>query len=175
MRLFTFCLCLLLMGTSVLSAQNKSYHIKVKLDGYKNDTCILGYRLGSKTYVKDTVVGKNKKGYFEFKKDTLLEGGVYIILMKPENYNFEFLVPLHVCGTLGSAVCDGFQSATFKARNNFGTESDPATTTETAEVHNATIPSISFGAALYPNSQGAIKATESATVENVVVNQDVIE
>jgi len=90
------------------------------------------------------------------------------------NGNFEFLVPLHVCGTLGSAVCDGFQSATFKARNNFGTESDPTTTTETAEVHNATIPSISFGAALYPNSQGAIKATESASVENVVVNQDII-
>lgn len=90
------------------------------------------------------------------------------------NGNFEFLVPLDVCGTLGSAMCDGFQSATFKARNNFGTESDTATTTETAEVHNSTIPSISFGAALYPNSQQAIKATESATVENVVVNQDTI-
>ena len=90
------------------------------------------------------------------------------------NGNFEFSVPLHVCGTLGSSMCDGFQSATFKARNNFGTESDPSTTTETAEVHNATIPSISFGAALYPNSQQAIKASESATVENVVIDQDLI-
>lgn len=90
------------------------------------------------------------------------------------NGNFEFLIPLDVCGTLGSAVCDGFHGATFKARNNFGTESDPATTIETAEIHNATVPSISFGAALYPNSQGAIKATESASVENVVVNQDII-
>jgi len=90
------------------------------------------------------------------------------------NGNFEFLVPLDVCGTPGSAMCDGFQSATFKARNNFGTESDPATTTDIAEVHNSTVPSISFGAALYPNSQGAIKSTESATVENIVVNQDII-
>ena len=90
------------------------------------------------------------------------------------NGNFEFLVPLNVCGTLGSAMCDGFQSATFKARNNFGTESDPATTTDIAEVHNSTVPSISFGAALYPNSQGAIKSTESATVENIAVNQDII-
>jgi len=90
------------------------------------------------------------------------------------NGNFEFLVPLDVCGTLGSAMCDGFQSATFKARNNFGTESDSATTTETAEVHNSTVPSISFGAALYPNSQQAIKATESASIENVVIDQDLI-
>ena len=90
------------------------------------------------------------------------------------NGNFEFLVPLDVCGTLGSAMCDGFQSATFKARNNFGTEGDPVTTTDIAEVHNSTVPSISFGAALYPNSQGAIKSTESATVENIVVNQEII-
>lgn len=90
------------------------------------------------------------------------------------NGNFEFSVPLDVCGTLGSAMCDGFQPATFKARNNFGTESDSATTTETAEVHNSTVPSISFGAALYPNSQQAIKATESASIENVVIDQDLI-
>lgn len=86
-------LMLLLFGLTSIHAQNKGYHIKVKLDGYKNDTCILGYRLGSKTYVKDTVVGRDKKGYFEFKKDTVLKGGVYLILTKPENYYFEFLVP----------------------------------------------------------------------------------
>ena len=90
------------------------------------------------------------------------------------NGNFEFVVPLHVCGTLGSAVCDGLQSATFKAQNNFGTESDSATTVETAQVHNATIPNINFGAILYPNSQQAIKATESATVSNIVNDFDII-
>lgn len=90
------------------------------------------------------------------------------------NGNFEFLVPLDVCGNIGSAMCDGIQSATFKARNNFGTESDSATTTDTAEVHNSTVPSISFGAANYPNSQQAIKASESAIVNNVVIDQDLI-
>jgi len=90
------------------------------------------------------------------------------------NGNFEFLVPLDVCGTLGSAMCDGFQSATFKVRNNFGTESDTATTTETAEVHNSTVPSISFGQITYPTNQQAIKTIESASVQNVVVNQDII-
>jgi len=90
------------------------------------------------------------------------------------NGNFEFSVPLDVCGTLGSAMCDGIQTATFQARNNFGTESDPVETTDTAEVHNATIPSISFGAVTYPNSQQAIKSSESATVSNVVVDYDII-
>ena len=90
------------------------------------------------------------------------------------NGNFEFSVPLDVCGTLGSAMCDGIQTATFQARNNFGTESDPVETTDTAEVHNATIPSISFGAVTYPNSQQAIKSSESAIVSNVVVDYDII-
>jgi len=71
----------------------KGYDIKVKLKDYKNDTCILGYRLGDKTYVKDTAIGRNAQGYFEFKKDTLLEKGVYLILTKPSNSYFEFLVP----------------------------------------------------------------------------------
>jgi hypothetical protein len=90
------------------------------------------------------------------------------------NGNFEFIVPLNVFGPLGAASRDGNQPATFTARNNFGTLSDSATTTDTAEVHNATIPNINFGVVTYPVSQGAIKSTESATVENIVVNQDII-
>jgi hypothetical protein len=90
------------------------------------------------------------------------------------NGNFEFIVPLNVFGPLGAGSRDGNQPATFIARNNFGTTSDSITTTDTAEVHNATIPNISFGAVIYPGSQGAIKSTESATVENVAVNQDII-
>jgi len=70
----------------------KGYEVKVKIDGYSHDTLILGYRLGSKTYVRDTTVGRDTKGYYVFKKDTILEGGVYLILTKPNNYYFEFLV-----------------------------------------------------------------------------------
>jgi peroxiredoxin len=73
--------------------KNGGYHIRVKLDNYDNDTLILGYRLGSKTYVKDTCIGKNKNGEWVFKKDETLEGGLYIILLKPDNIYFEFLVP----------------------------------------------------------------------------------
>ena len=69
------------------------YNIRVKIDGYKNDTCILGYRLGSKTYVKDTLIESNPKGEYVFKGDESLKGGVYLILTKPNNLYFEFLVP----------------------------------------------------------------------------------
>jgi len=69
------------------------YNIRVKIDGYKNDTCILGYRLGKKTYVKDTLITRNDKGGWLFKGDEALKGGIYLILTKPENLYFEFLIP----------------------------------------------------------------------------------
>ena len=74
------------------TAPKKGYEIKVKIENYSFDTLILGYRLGSKTYVRDTTVGTDAKGYFTFKKDTVLEGGVYLILTKPNNNYFEFLI-----------------------------------------------------------------------------------
>ncbi len=75
-------------GTNLLAQHN----ITVKIDNYKNDTCILGYRLGKQTYVRDTVTTKNKNGEFVFKGDKSLEGGIYLILTKPTNIYFEFLV-----------------------------------------------------------------------------------
>jgi len=53
----------------------------------------LGYRLGKQTYVRDTSTTKNKDGAFVFKGDDSLEGGIYLILTKPSNVYFEFLVP----------------------------------------------------------------------------------
>ncbi len=69
-----------------------AYNIKVKIDNYENDTCILAYRLGKQTYVKDTITKKNKKGEFVFTGSKSLKGGIYLILTKPENLYLEFLV-----------------------------------------------------------------------------------
>jgi hypothetical protein len=90
------------------------------------------------------------------------------------NGNFEFSVPIDVFGPLGSSARDGNQSAIFKAINNFGTISDPVETADKAEIHNSTVPSISFGPVTYPANQQAIKSTESASVENIVINHDLI-
>ncbi|BDS12285.1 DUF5106 domain-containing protein [Aureispira anguillae] len=84
-------LFVLIAWASFATAQD-GYNIRVKIDGYKNDTCILGYRLGKKTYVKDTLTSRNNKGEWLFKGDESLKGGIYLILTKPENLYFEFLV-----------------------------------------------------------------------------------
>ena len=71
----------------------EGYKITVHIDGYQNDTCILGYRLGKQTFVKDTLSKKNKKEDFVFEGDENLKGGIYLILTKPDNKYLEFLVP----------------------------------------------------------------------------------
>ena len=68
------------------------YNIQVKIDNYENDTLILGYRLGKKTYVRDTTL-RNKKGHFVLSGSESMNGGVYLVLIKPQNTYFEFLVP----------------------------------------------------------------------------------
>lgn len=68
----------------------QSYEIKVKIKDYQNDTLLLGYYYGDKTYIKDTAV--LKKSEFIFKKDTLLEGGMYLIVLKPNHDFIQILV-----------------------------------------------------------------------------------
>jgi len=85
--------CLFLLLLFVGQTAEAQYNIAVKIDNYENDTCILGYRLGKQTYVRDTLSEKNKKGQFVFKGEKNLEGGIYLILTKPNNVYFEFLVP----------------------------------------------------------------------------------
>ncbi|MEZ4948931.1 MAG: DUF4369 domain-containing protein [Saprospiraceae bacterium] len=57
----------------------------------KKDTLFLGYQYGDKQYIRDTVI-KNKDGWFHFKGDEQLEGGVYMVVMPPDNKYFEFVV-----------------------------------------------------------------------------------
>ncbi|NDG53618.1 MAG: hypothetical protein EBY39_11440, partial [Flavobacteriia bacterium] len=90
------------------------------------------------------------------------------------NGNFEISVPINVFGSLGSPNRDGAQSATFFVRNNFGTISDPATTTDTAELLNGTIPLISISNKNYPGNQLAIKQNESITLDNSIENFDLV-
>jgi peroxiredoxin len=94
LRVLTFFVFAMLIGFSMSAQKNpkKGYHIKAKIENYSHDTLILGYRLGSKTYVKDTAVGRDVAGFYNFKKDTVLDGGVYLILTKPDNLYYEFLI-----------------------------------------------------------------------------------
>jgi hypothetical protein len=88
--------------------------------------------------------------------------------------SFEFIVPINVYGALGNSSRDGEQAVNFKAKNNFNTISDPAITTDTAEINNGTIPVISINSISYPASQQAIKSSESTSISNNVTNFDSI-
>lgn len=78
--------------SSKVNAQ-KGYNIKVAVQGYDNDTCILGYHLGPKLYIKDTLTKRDNKGKWVFKGTEPLPGGLYFIYLKSENMYFDFLIP----------------------------------------------------------------------------------
>ena len=67
------------------------HDIKIKIDGFQEKQISLGYHYGDKQYIKDTV-SIDSKGYFTFKGDTLLDSGVYLIIMPPENQYFQILI-----------------------------------------------------------------------------------
>ncbi len=73
---------------SFLTAQK--YEIHVKIEGYTNDTLLLGYQYGDKQYIKDTAL--IKKGEFVFTGDTALEAGMYLIVLQPTHDYFQILV-----------------------------------------------------------------------------------
>ncbi len=76
---------------SNLYAQNsKGYNIEVKIDSLSQGELILGYHFGDKKYVTDTAkVSSN--GLAVFKGDTLLPGGIYLVILPEKNY-FEILL-----------------------------------------------------------------------------------
>ena len=73
-----------------LTGFSQSYKIKVNIKGYTNDTLLLGYHFGEKQYIKDTAF-RTKSG-FEFSKDTVLEAGMYLIVVQPGHDFFQLLI-----------------------------------------------------------------------------------
>ncbi len=81
---------LLLLFTQVVQADD-GYNIKIKIDGFKEKQVFLGYHLGDKQYIKDTV-DINDEGLFVFSGEEELDGGVYLMIMPPDNQYFQVLV-----------------------------------------------------------------------------------
>lgn len=79
--------CLFIVNTSI-----GQYKITVTIDGYENDTCVLGYQVGRTTYIAQKVNEKNKDGNFVFEGEEALMGGLYSVLIKPENKFFQFIL-----------------------------------------------------------------------------------
>src|SRR3954470_18400049 len=81
---------LLLFPFILFAKGDKGYDIKVRIVGLKDTVAYLGHHFGDKQYVRDTA-RVDKDGWVEFKGDTALPGGIYLIVMPGKTY-FEILV-----------------------------------------------------------------------------------
>lgn len=68
-----------------LFAQKTAHKIEVKIDGIKDTTLFLGYHYGAKKLVSDTI-RVDSKGNGIFQGDSLLDGGLYMILTPDYRY-----------------------------------------------------------------------------------------
>ncbi len=81
----------LLLCISFSMFAKDGYEIKVKLENYTEKQLVLGYHFGEKQYIKDSAM-VDDKGFFTFKGDKNLEGGMYLIITMPEKQFFQILV-----------------------------------------------------------------------------------
>jgi len=72
------------------SFAQEGYDINVNIAGFENDTLLLGYQYADKQYIKDTVL-RSDDG-FTFKGDEMLDCGMYILVLPPENKYFQLLI-----------------------------------------------------------------------------------
>ena len=82
----------------------KGYEIDVTIAGFQADEAYLAYYLGDKQYIKDTTTVED--GHFVFAGDEPLPGGIYLVVMPPDNRYFEVIVNTDQHFTLRTDTAD---------------------------------------------------------------------
>jgi len=72
------------------ASQAAGYKIKAQITGLKDTTLLLGHHFGKKKYVVDTIT-LDSKGSGVFEGDSLLDGGIYLVITPGMDY-FEILL-----------------------------------------------------------------------------------
>ncbi len=70
--------------------QDNSYEISLEIAGFQRDTAFLAVRYGNSNRLQDTAFVTN--GKFVFRGDSALKGGMYMVVLPPENVFFELIV-----------------------------------------------------------------------------------
>ncbi len=83
--LFLFC-----ANINMASAQN-GHEITIELSNFKEKVAYLAYYYGDKPYIRDTVEVE-KEGTIVFKGEEELEGGIYLVVLPPENQFVQMFV-----------------------------------------------------------------------------------
>ncbi|MEM1327871.1 MAG: redoxin domain-containing protein [Bacteroidota bacterium] len=84
-------LSIILVVITIVVSFAQGYDIQIKVDGYEPDTVYLGYFYADKQYLKDTTA-RGEDGYFRFQGDEKLDGGVYLVVMPPDNKFFQIII-----------------------------------------------------------------------------------
>lgn len=87
---FLFTLLLAMCCTAATFSQT-GYEIKVKMDNFEQKDLYLGYYYGDKQYLRDTAE-LNQEGFFIFKGEEAYEGGVYLLVLPPDNKFIQILL-----------------------------------------------------------------------------------
>jgi thiol-disulfide isomerase/thioredoxin len=91
-RIFALSFFTIISLSTILASNGPGFSIKVKLENYPSTEVVLGFHFGEKQYVKDTAV-VDANGWFTFQADTLLQPGIYLLVLKPDNNYLQILVP----------------------------------------------------------------------------------
>ena len=86
---FVYLLSALALG--VFAQSETGYYIEVEVKDYENDTLYLGQHYGNQQYLKDTAF-RSDDGLFRFQGEENLPGGVYLLIMKPDNNFLQLLI-----------------------------------------------------------------------------------
>lgn len=84
-------LSFILALTGFSQAIGQGYNIKLDLQNFEPDTVFLGYYFGGSQYIKDTAYAA-EKGQFVFSGKEELDGGVYIVVLPPDNEFFQVMI-----------------------------------------------------------------------------------
>jgi hypothetical protein len=96
LEMMRFFFALLMFFSAALSSgfaaqEAEGHQIRVKLNNYDQSELYLGYYYGNKQYLLDTAY-VDQQGFFTFSGKEPLKGGVYLIVMPPNNNFFQLLV-----------------------------------------------------------------------------------
>ncbi len=82
---------LLLFSTLSPIFAQKGHEIRIKIDGFDQKELYLGYYLQDKQYLLDTTQA-GRDGYFTFSGEGIAPGGMYLVVMPPDNQYFQILI-----------------------------------------------------------------------------------
>ncbi|MEN6500793.1 MAG: redoxin domain-containing protein [Tenuifilaceae bacterium] len=90
MKNLLFALSFFSLSFGVFAQNHNGYRIEIKIDGLKDTTLLLGYHFGDKKFVSDTA-RIDSNGVAIFEGDSLLKGGIYLVILPDKTY-FEVLL-----------------------------------------------------------------------------------